>query len=143
MTAQEARLAVDSAPEIISIEAEGVQYWATGDPPPTEVMEIGCLLPPFDEYLLGYKERSLALDTAHAKRVNAGGGMPKPTVMVNGNILGVWSYKTRKQESAVSIRPFGDLGSRERDLIDRAVSQLGRFKFLPVNVSFATFGKAV
>jgi hypothetical protein len=141
LTAREARSTIDSGPEVSPIEVDGVQYWAMGDPLPAKAMEIGCLLPPFDEYLLGYKERSLVLDTAHAKRVNAGGGMPKPAVMVNGDIRGVWSYKTRKQEIAVSIQSFGDLGSRERDLIDRAVSQFGHFKSMPAKVGFDTLGK--
>jgi hypothetical protein len=138
LTAREVRLAVDSAPEVVLVEADGVQYWATGDPPPAGATEIGYLLPPFDEYLLGYKDRSLVLDATHAKRVNAGGGMLKPTVMVNGNILGVWTYKIKRQEMLVSIQPFRELESHERDLIDRAASQLGSFKSVPVDVSFAT-----
>jgi hypothetical protein len=138
---REAQLAIDAAPEVAPVKAGGVQYWVTGDPSPARLTEIGCLLPPFDEYLLGYKDRSLVLDTTHTKRVNAGGGMLKPAVMVNGNILGVWTYKTRKQEMVVSIQLFGDLGSRERYLIDRAASQLGRFKSVHVNVSFASSEK--
>jgi hypothetical protein len=138
LTARQVRLAIDSASEVVPVEADGVQYWVTGDPPPAGVTEIGCLLPPFDEYILGYKNRSLVLDATHTKRVNAGGGMLKPTVVVNGNILGVWSYKMKKQEMLVTIQPFRDLESHERDLIDRATSQLGSFKSVPVNVSFAT-----
>lgn len=138
LTAREVRLAVDSAPEVVPIEAGGVHYWVTGDPPPAGVTEIGYLLPPFDEYLLGYKDRSLVLDATYAKRVNAGGGMPRPTVMANGNILGVWTYKMKKQEMLVSIQPFRDLESHERDLIRRAASQLGSFQAAPIDVSLAT-----
>jgi hypothetical protein len=143
LTAQETQSAIHSAPEVTLIEVDGVQYWVTGEPPLAETAEIGCLLPPFDEYLLGYKERSLVLDTAHAKRVNPGGGMLKPVVMVNGDILGIWGYKTSKQEIAVSIQLFADFGSREGDLIDLAASQFGHFKSKPVNVSYTTLGKAI
>lgn len=136
LTAPELRLAIDSAPEVVPLEVDGVQYWVIGDPPPAGVAEIAYLLPPFDEYLLGYKERSLVLDPAHAKRVNAGGGMLRPTVMVNGDILGIWKQKMKKQEMAVTIQPFRDLESHERDLIDRAASQLSSFKSVRVTIGF-------
>ena len=76
MTAQHVRLAMDAVPGVTPITVDGVEYWVTGDPPPTEATEVGHLLPRFDEYLLGYKDRSLVLDPTYAKRVNAGGGMP-------------------------------------------------------------------
>ena len=138
LTAREVRLALDSASEAVPIEVDGVQYWVTGDPPPADVTESGYLLPPFDEYLLGYKERFLVLDPTYAKRVNAGGGMLKPTVMVNGYILGTWSYKVREQDTVISIQPFRDLEPHERGLIQRAASRFSSFKSVPIDVSFAT-----
>ena len=134
LTAQQVRLAVDSAPEVIPIQVDGVQYWVTGDSPPTGVTESGYLLARFDEYLLGYQDRSLVLDPAYVKRVNAGGGMPKPTMVVDGEIVGTWRYEKRKHDAVVSVQSFRDLVPRERDLIHRAASQLGSFKSVPVLV---------
>ena len=128
LTAPEVRLAMDSALEIAPIEVDSVQYWVTGDPPLAGVTESTYLIPPFDEYLLGYKERSLVLDSTHAKLVNAGGGTLKPTVIVNGDVFGIWNYKMKKQEMVVSIQPFHALESPQRDLIDRAAGQLASFK---------------
>lgn len=138
LSAREVRAALASAPELAAIDADGVQYWVPGDPPPGEVAESSCLLPPFDEYLLGYRERSLVLDPTQEKWVNAGGGMPKPTVMVNGDILGIWSYKVKGQAMVISIQPFRNLAPHERDLVERAAHQFGRFKALPVEATFTT-----
>jgi hypothetical protein len=138
LTLREVRLAVDAVPEVVPIKVDGVQYWVAGDLAPAEVTESAYLLPPFDEYLLGYKERSLVLDPAHAKRVNAGGGMPKPAVMVSGDILGTWQHKMKKQEMVISVQLFRDLESHQRDLIDRAAGQLGSFQVVPVDVNFMT-----
>jgi hypothetical protein len=136
LSTREARLALDLAPEAVSMEVDDVQYWAIGEPPPASETEIACLLPPFDEYLLGFKDRALVLDPAYTKRVNAGGGMLKPTVMVNGEIVGIWSYKAKDREVTVSIQPFRDLASHERDLIDQAAGRFGRFRSGAVDVRY-------
>jgi hypothetical protein len=135
LSAQEARLAIDSAAGLAPLEADGVQYWVAGHRPTVYAEDTAHLLPPFDEYLLGYKDRSLALNSTFAKRVNPGGGMLKPTVLLNGHIVGVWSYKREKEGLAVAIQPFRQLESNERDSIDDAGTQLGGFLSLPVKLT--------
>ena len=137
LTAQEVRRALDHAHEVFTVELNSVRYWATADPPPTVVKEIGYLLPPFDEYLLGYNDRSLVLDSNHVKRVNAGGGILKPTVMVNGNILGIWIYKFESKEMIVSIQLFRDLEPHERGVIDRAFCQFRSFNSVQAALRFS------
>lgn len=138
LAAGQARSALDGALKVLPIKMEDVEYRVAGDTPPPEAAESGYLLPPFDEYLLGYKERHLVLDSKHVKRINAGGGISKPTVVVNGQVLGTWNYESGKREMFVSIHPFRNLGPDERDLIERAVDRLGNFKSLSVELSFAS-----
>ena len=137
LSAKEARLGIDSAPGLVPLEVDGTEYWIADDPPSAGLEDAAHLLPPFDEYLLGYKERSLVLEPAFARRVNAGGGMLKPTVLLNGHIVGMWSYKREKEGLAVAIQPFGQLESNERDSIDDAGTPLGRFLSLPVKLTGA------
>jgi winged helix DNA-binding protein len=49
------------------------------------------LLPPFDPYILGWKDRSFAIPERLAKRVMPGGGMFRAAVLVNGRVTGTWS----------------------------------------------------
>ena len=137
LDAREARQAVDSAAPIEALDVDGVRYRASGEPPTAARFECAHLLPPFDDYLLGYKDRLLVLDPAYAKQVNAGGGMPRPTVVVNGEILAVWSYQLKKQQMLVSIRPFRKLDLREIDLIAQAAAELGSFLSISVEIDFA------
>jgi len=67
------------------------------------------LLPPFAGYLLGYRDRSAALAPAYKKRVNPGGGMPKPTIVVNGEVVGIWRRATKGGRTIVSQELFRDL----------------------------------
>jgi hypothetical protein len=49
------------------------------------------LLPPFDPYILGWKDRSFAIDEDMRKRVMPGGGMFRAVVLVDGRVTGTWS----------------------------------------------------
>jgi hypothetical protein len=87
-----------------------------------------CLLPPFDEYLLGYKDRSAVLDPAFTKRVNRGGGILKPAVILDGEVIAIWSRDEKKGELRIEIEPFRDLGAGERAALEQAAGRLSRFE---------------
>jgi hypothetical protein len=77
------------------------------------------LLPAFDTYVLGYKQR--AVDPAFARKVNAGGGMIRPTVVVGGRIAGTW----RKHSGQIDIEPFEPL---DEQALAAEVADLARFQ---------------
>ena len=52
------------------------------------------LLPGFDEYLLGWRDRAFALEPRHARVVIPGGGVIRPAVVVGGRVVGTWSPQT-------------------------------------------------
>jgi hypothetical protein len=49
------------------------------------------LLPAFDPYLLGWKDRSFAVPDALAKQVHPGGGILRAVVTDDGLVTGTWS----------------------------------------------------
>jgi hypothetical protein len=49
------------------------------------------LLPAFDPYMLGWKDRSFAVAADHARRVQPGGGMLRATATVDGRVVGTWT----------------------------------------------------
>jgi hypothetical protein len=49
------------------------------------------LLPPFDPFILDWKDRSFAIPDRLAKRVIPGGGMFRAVVLVDGRVTGTWS----------------------------------------------------
>ncbi|HUJ29169.1 MAG TPA: winged helix DNA-binding domain-containing protein [Myxococcales bacterium] len=60
------------------------------------------LLPAFDEYLVGYRDRSAVLDDP--RLVNAGGGMLAPAVVANGRVVGTWKRTLGRKGVLVSAR---------------------------------------
>jgi DNA glycosylase AlkZ-like len=134
LTAGDAASAITSAAELVAIDADGVRHWAVGGVPSGALAGSGHLLPRFDGYLLGYKQRSLALDPVNARAVNTGGGMPKPTAIVDGRVIGTWGYTTKKKDVVVTVEPFRRLGRDERDALRRAAQRLDAFNPSPVTL---------
>ncbi|HEX3731338.1 MAG TPA: winged helix DNA-binding domain-containing protein [Mycobacteriales bacterium] len=83
LTVNESRLVPD--------DVDGMRYWSGRSEPPAATAEgLGVhLLPGFDEYLLGYKDREAILDSAYAGRVVPGGnGVFRPMVICDGRVIG-------------------------------------------------------
>lgn len=56
------------------------------------------LLPAFDEYLLGWRDRELTVPAEYARRVHPGGGMLKAVVVDDGVVVGTWRPGDRSAE---------------------------------------------
>jgi hypothetical protein len=87
------------------------------------------LLPAFDEYLVGYSDRSAVLDPAAAKSVNAGGGMPSPVIVIDGQVAGTWKRTLNKGRVEVTPawfdRPIGDQVDLFRQVARRYAEFIG------------------
>ena len=65
------------------------------------------LLPGFDEFVLGYGDRSAVLPAEFAGRIAPGGnGMFRPTVVHRGRVVGTWRWTGRGAERRVEADPF-------------------------------------
>ena len=68
------------------------------------------LLPGFDEYLLGYTDRSAVLAPENFERIVPGSnGMFLSTIVVNGRISGTWSRKATSKAVSLAYDPFAPL----------------------------------
>jgi hypothetical protein len=108
---------------------DGVSYWRAPDDPVPAPEPLTVYLPPgFDEYLLGYKDRDVVLDPEHADKVCPGGnGIFKPTLVIDGRIVGIWKRTFKKREVVMELQPFTAFNRRERDAIEAAAQPFGAF----------------
>ncbi len=84
------------------------------------------LLPGFDEFLLGYQDRSLVLAPEHASRIVPGGnGVFKKTVVAGGEVAGTWARAGTSRSAAVVPELFDDrpLGPSAQAAFGRAAQQ--------------------
>ena len=129
LTVRDVRRGLEVAGEALTtIEVESVTYNLSPETLGAPVPATGVLLlPGFDEYVLGYRDRSAALAPEHNDAIVPGGnGMFKATIVVDGEIVGTWSRRATSREVVVEPAPF-DESSPEREGLVAAAERYGRF----------------
>jgi hypothetical protein len=113
--------------ELAALEVDGVEYLLAPETPDllaTFRREAGgvFLLPGFDEFLLGYGDRSAVLDPQFADRIVPGGnGMFRATVVVGGRVVGTWARAGRGDQRGVTATPFTEFSPEVTASIAAAV----------------------
>ena len=110
LTLADARAAVDSVRgRFESRVVEGREYWQKPVPTGTSATNDELhLLPGFDEYILGYQDRSAVLAPEFARLVVPGNnGMFMATVVDGtGEVLGTWQRRASKGGVTIVANPF-------------------------------------
>jgi hypothetical protein len=113
---------------------DGTEYWLSKEQTERALDEAAgvYLLPGFDEYVLGYKDRSAVLDAEHAQKIVPGNnGIFFPTVVIDGQIVGVWKRKLKRKGVDMSFKPFTAFGEMETQVVT-AASSYSAFLDLPI-----------
>jgi len=135
ITLTDARQAVDSIrSRLVSERIDGQDYWTAGSAPARAVREEPSvyLLAGFDEYLLGYKDRSAVLNAAHAPHVTPGNnGVFMPTIVVDGQVSGIWKRTLKKKGIDFEFNLFAPQKDREARIVE-AAERYCEFMGLPI-----------
>jgi hypothetical protein len=115
--------------------ALGGPRWTGGGAPPAPVPPR--LLPAFDPYLLGWRDRSFAVPPEHARRVHPGGGVLRATATVDGTAVGTWTARRSRGRLAVTIDPFAPLPARAAKALAAEADDVARFEGLEGSVTVA------
>jgi hypothetical protein len=117
------------------VSVDGVSYWMAPGLPDTMSRRVHAL-PGFDEYLLGYQDRSAALEPEHAPVVVPGNnGVFQPTIVVNGRIVGTWRRKATSAGVRITPRPFAGLTPGILAGFGTSAAAYGRFIGSPAEVT--------
>ncbi len=116
-----ATLVVDGRATLVAAEA--------ADAPGVEAAEAGArLLPGFDEYVLGYRDRSAVLAPEHAEAIVPGGnGMFRATIVVDGEVVGTWGRTVRARETTLALAPFDRLDTGALEALTDEADRYGRY----------------
>lgn len=110
-------------------------YWLpqnnsiVGDPSPT-----AYLLPAYDEYYLGYKERSLVLDPTYDRQAVSSNGVFRPVILIDGQVVGIWKRTSKKGSVIITPSPFSSLTDAENQAVVGAANVYSAFLGLPVEL---------
>jgi len=116
--------------ELEEVEVAGERAWVAGGvEPDVPGVEDPCvrLLGQFDAYLLGYRSRELALPSRFARRIQAGGGLIQPAVVVDGRVVGTWRQRRGGRRLTVTVEPFERLDRAILPGLEAEAADVGRF----------------
>ena len=126
------------------VEVDGQTYWMGAEASSGGSPAVLYLLAPFDEYLLGYRDRSAVLDPLHTTKVNPGNnGVFSPTIIVAGRVVGTWKRVFKRNNVVITAHPFTRLAKDESDAFAAAAEEYAAFLGMPGSVSIpspAAFG---
>ncbi len=101
-----------------------------------DIVEEVSLLPLLDPYLMGYKDRSRYLQPEYLPYVYDRGGNATSTILVNGQVKGVWDYKSGKGKS-LRIHWFEKPEGRIQEIAGNKAKEMGAFIFgSPMEIHF-------
>lgn len=136
LSASEARAGFETVKSSLIQEIfDGKTYWMPSNIIVPKAPASAFSLPGFDEYLLGYKDRSAVLATAYAEQVCPGGnGVFFSTIVIDGQVAGTWKRTIKKSRIEVVATPFGALNKADKNRFVEAVNRYGEFLGMPVTV---------
>ena len=87
------------------LEVGGVTYLYSGRHEPYTGSSVH-FLPSFDEYLISYKDRTVAIEERWQPLAFTRNGIFKPVLIVDGRVVATWSRMVKKDTTTVTISFF-------------------------------------
>jgi hypothetical protein len=105
---------------------DGSTYWfrdnsiATGK-------STAHLLPNYDEYIVSYKDRSAAIAEKDISKADPRGTIFNNTIVINGQIKGLWKHTFKKNSVVIEVTPFKPLSKGVKDTINSLSKRYAKF----------------
>jgi hypothetical protein len=136
LTAAQARKAAEiSGNKLQKQETEGETLWSALDLENIfETSPTAHLLPAFDEFYLGYKNRSAVLDSKYDPGEVSKAGVFRPIIVINSQIVGTWRRTLKRNRVSILLNLFEVLTADEKLALQDAATHYGKFLGLPVEL---------
>jgi hypothetical protein len=86
------------------------------------------LLPAWDNYLMGHRDRDFIAGPERWPTVMPGGGLIRPTILVDGVAVGTWSVRRKGREIRVALDPFEELNDEITAATREEIQDVERFE---------------
>jgi hypothetical protein len=131
---KDAREGLDNIKSILTSENISEKtYWMSPDSSENFESPTVKLLPGFDEYLLSYRDRSASISTEQIKeRLSPTNGIFSSTVIIDGQVVGTWKRKFKKDEVSIKINYFRKFTTSEESALKSEVNSYAEFLDMPI-----------
>ncbi len=129
--------AVESELEHVVIDARG--YWYPTSAPFKARTPFARLLPNYDEYFIGLKDRSAMMSTLTSAGVKGVTFLGGHILTINGQIRGGWRRVLKGQTAVIELKVHGTLTEAEHRAIAKEIRRLGAFLGLPTKLGSTVY----
>lgn len=129
MSGTEAKAAVGSiAGELITDRYEGGKLYVHRSRIKESIPDDDAhLLPPYDEYLISYRDRTHVLDPKHSAKAHNNYGIFHPVIFYKGRIVGNWKKVTKKGGIEIDTTFFNAKNAPGKRKIQQAIDRYMNF----------------
>jgi len=122
------------ASQLVHEVVDGKTYWfSTSTLPPRETSHQAFLLPTYDEFVIGYTDRSAMFDAAHTHQLRPRDNIVFDSmIVIDGRVVGSWRRTFKKGAVVVELAPFAPLTAAEGEAVTVAAQRYGEFVGMPV-----------
>lgn len=85
------------------------------------------LLPAYDEFIVGYTDRSAVLSDDNHKKVISMNGIFKPVIVIDGKVAGIWKRKISERSLKVEAEFFNSTDKKSNRLTEQAAECFAKF----------------
>jgi hypothetical protein len=115
------------ADELREIRVGNARAWTLKRTPRRAPKGVVRLLPSWDTYLLGYRDREF-IARSRWKRIAVGGGMYVPAIVRDGAAIGTWEIRGPRDRPDVTADPFDRLNSTTAQAVKAEIADVHRFE---------------
>ena len=122
--------------QLVHDVVENQTYWFSPSMSPTyDLPQTIYLLPNFDEYTVGYSDRSAVIDESDLTKFERWGNVLNNTIVLDGRVIGTWKRVLKKNSVSITPNLFAPLNEAETCALVAAANRYGAFLGLPANIT--------
>jgi hypothetical protein len=113
---------------LASVNLQDAVYWHK-EISPDKVVKTNAayLLPNYDEYIVSYKDRSSAIREKDIDKADPRGTIFNNTLILSGQIAGIWKRGFKKDSVEIDIKPFRSLSKAAISAVNSAAKHYAKF----------------
>src|SRR6266700_1626114 len=121
-------------PQLVHEVVDGQTYWFSPSTPLVQdLSQAAYLLPNYDEYTVGYTDRSAIFDVLHTNKLDPRGGLLANAMVLDGQVIGTWRRTFKKNTVVIEVNTFVPLSNTETRAFAASANRYGAFLTMSVN----------
>ena len=125
--------------QLVQERVDDLVYWfsASSSALTQDFAQETYLLPNFDEYIVGYTDRSAVFDVSHREKLDSRANILfNHTIVMDGRVVGTWKRTLKKAEVLLDATIFAAMGMAEKHAVEGVVKRYGEFLGRVASISF-------